>query len=237
MPGTPAIAALNPSEPLPQGATGGSDVPSRSGHLIGLLRKLVEYGKELVHALQSRPAATMQLTFMVGFGTRDIALILARMMRGLRIAVALDDRLVQNAAQLNRPPAKARAAPLPRKPRADAQSPAPQVTRWTDAIDPRLAQMPTAEEIAAELRRRPIGAVIEDICRDLGLSPSHPLWRELKDAVLDNGSSFLRLMWGMSKRNRLTNFFLSDTPMIPPMPVGWRAPPRAFALPVGNGPP
>jgi hypothetical protein len=39
--------------------------------------------------------------------------------------------------------------------------------------------MPTAEQIAAEVRRRPIGAVIADICRDLRILPSHPLWRDI----------------------------------------------------------
>jgi hypothetical protein len=39
------------------------------------------------------------------------------------------------------------------------------------------------------VRRRPVGAVIADICRDLGILPSHPLWRELSEAIIRLGGS------------------------------------------------
>ena len=54
--------------------------------------------------------------------------------------------------------------------------------------------MPTPEQIAAEVRRRPIGAVIADICRDLGVMPSHPLWRELRIVIIRNGGSLANLV-------------------------------------------
>jgi hypothetical protein len=50
------------------------------------------------------------------------------------------------------------------------------------------------EQIAAEIRRRPIGAVIADIYRDLGIPPSHPLWLEVKQAMLEFGGSLARLL-------------------------------------------
>ena len=59
---------------------------------------------------------------------------------------------------------------------------------WTPAC------LPTPEQIAAEVRRRPIGAVIADICRDLGIMPNHPLWRELRDAIIRYGGSLARLV-------------------------------------------
>jgi len=43
------------------------------------------------------------------------------------------------------------------------------------------------------VRRRPIGAVIADICRDLGIIPTHPLWQELSVAIIWHGGSFNRL--------------------------------------------
>jgi hypothetical protein len=49
------------------------------------------------------------------------------------------------------------------------------------------ARLPTEEEIAAEVRRRPVGAVIADICRDLGIAPGRldpAFWRELSHAVI-----------------------------------------------------
>ena len=52
------------------------------------------------------------------------------------------------------------------------RQPAPPDARPTDPTeDPRLARLPTEEEIAEEVRRRPIGAVIVDICCDLGIAP------------------------------------------------------------------
>ena len=60
--------------------------------------------------------------------------------------------------------------------------------------------MPTPEQIAAEVRRRPIGAVIADICRDLGIMADHPLWRELRLAVILHGGSLAAFVRDMCKR-------------------------------------
>jgi hypothetical protein len=53
--------------------------------------------------------------------------------------------------------------------------------------------LPTAEQIAAKVRRQPIGAVLADICRDLGIPPSHPLWDELRRVINEYGGNFSRL--------------------------------------------
>jgi len=44
------------------------------------------------------------------------------------------------------------------------------------------------------VRRRPIGAVIADICRDFGILPSHPLWREVSKLVVRHGGSLATLL-------------------------------------------
>jgi hypothetical protein len=41
---------------------------------------------------------------------------------------------------------------------------------------------PVGKQIAAH-RCRAIGEVIVDICRDLAILPSHPLWRQLQKAI------------------------------------------------------
>ena len=150
--------------------------PSRAGRLLSLVRKLIDYGKELTATIRQR-TATEPLFARIRFGTGDIALILARITRGLLRASALEARLVRNAARLD-------AAPRP--PRAPAAAPPAAAARRQAApqADPSLAHLPTAEQIAAEVRRRPIGAVIADICRDLGIMPSHPLWRELQFVII-----------------------------------------------------
>ena len=122
---------------------------------------------------------------MRGLGSQS----LARITRGLLLANALEARVVALAARPAAPPRPAR-VPTQREPRA----PRPASARPTEAADhPRLALLPTAEQIADEVRRRPVGAVIADICRDLGIIPTHPLWQELSVAIVWHGGSFNRL--------------------------------------------
>src|SRR5271166_533269 len=153
--------------------------PSRFRRVLDVVRKLIDYGKELATTLQRR-AATDLAAVTLPFGTSDIGLILARIARGLLLANALEARVVAL-------PARAPTQRAPRAPRSAAARP-------PEAADhPRLALLPTPEQIAAEVRRRPIGAVIADICRDLGIMPSHPLWQELSLAIIWHGGSFPRL--------------------------------------------
>ena len=53
--------------------------------------------------------------------------------------------------------------------------------------------MPTPEQIAAQVRHRPIGAVIGDICRDFGIMPRDPLWAEIREAVFHFGGDFAKV--------------------------------------------
>jgi hypothetical protein len=166
----------------------GEDRSSRFGRVLGLVRKLIDYGRELATTLQRRATTTDLAAVTLPFGTRDIALILARITRGLLRANALEAKVVELAARPDAPPTPSR-APAQRAPRA----PRPASDRLTDEADPRLAVLPTPEQIAAEVRRRPVGAVIADICRDLGIMPSHPLWRELSLVIIRHGGSLARL--------------------------------------------
>src|SRR5271166_3760553 len=159
----------------------------RFRRVLDVVRKLIDYGKELGTTLQRR--ATSDLAAVTRpFGTRDISLILARITRGLLLANALEARVVALAARPAAPPRPAR-APAQRAPRATK----PASARPTREADPRFALLPTPEQIAAEVRRRPIGAVIADICRDLAIIPTHPLWQELSVAIIWHGGSFNRL--------------------------------------------
>src|SRR5271167_766513 len=88
--------------------------PSRSGRLLSLVRKLIDYGRELAVTLRQRTAAEPFFA-KACFGTTDLALILARIIRGLRLADALEARVLQRAAHLDagRRPARARSAARP----------------------------------------------------------------------------------------------------------------------------
>jgi hypothetical protein len=157
--------------------------------VLALVRKLIDYGRELATTLHGRDPATHARHF----GTSDIALILVRITQGLHRARALEGRLVRNATRLDAPH-RPQPAPTQHKPRttlptgtaATPDGPVP-------GPDTRIC-LPTPEQIAAQVRRRPIGAVIADICRDLGIVPNHPLWRELSEVIICHGGNLARLV-------------------------------------------
>ncbi len=127
--------------------------------------------------------------------------------------------LIDNERALEKPSNPRRRA----KPKQPASPPA-------EASDPRLDHLPTAEQIAAEVRRRPIGAVIVDIYRDLGILPSHPLWREVQQAMCEFGGSLVRLLCDILDRA----FPLQPPPQAPAMQA---AAPGSALAPPGTGPP
>ena len=182
--------------------------PCRSGRLLSLVRQLIDYGKQLAATLRSTPHP---------FGTGDIALILARITRGLLRAEALEARIIRTATRLDAEPARPR-APCHRSPS----------TRLAAAGTTLELCLPTPEQIAAEVRRRPIGAVIADICRDLGIRPDHPLWRELSDLIIYYGGNLANLVKDILSRARQRRASL--WPPAPPAPS-----PQSPA-PAGTGP-
>jgi hypothetical protein len=192
--------------------------PSRSGRLLNLVRKLIDYGRELATTIRQRVASDPTLT-MVRFGTTDLAQILTRIARGLHLANALEARVLQRAAHLD-------AGRRPGNARSPARTPAS--PRAAEA-DPPLASLPTAEQIAADIRRRPIGAVIADICRNLGIMPSHPLWRDVHLAMIEHGGSYVRLVTDLIDRA----FPLPAVPSTAASPAALRLPSEAQG---GTGP-
>lgn len=190
--------------------------PSAMPVLLDLVRRLIDYGKKLAATLHQRVADNPYFA-PFNFGTNDLALILARITRGIQRANALEQRLVRLAARPERQPTVALRKPRPT--RSAAQEP-----------NSPLAHMPTEEQIAAEVRRRPIGAVIADICRDLRILPSHPLWRDIQNAINNHGGSYIRLLKDVLRRNYQLALELTAPP--DPPPAFLPAP-----APAGTGPP
>jgi hypothetical protein len=241
----PAALHINP-DPLPGQAAGGvptdqhagpvsaqpsadDTVPhSRAGRVLDLLRKLIEYGQDLARTVQGRTAAATLLTVAVQFGTRDMALILARITRGLRLAAALEERL---ASRPTRPDADAAhfRAPSGRATHASDDR-AKRTTLRAEKRSP-LPDVPTAEEIAAALRHRPAAAVIADICRDLGIVPAHPLWREVMTVLCGHGGNAAKFLTDVLKR-------VHGWLIAPPAADAdsWLRPPQHAAA-CGTGPP
>ena len=163
--------------------------------LLGLVRRLIDHGKQLAAAVGQGSLANDPVLARCCFGTLDIALIVSRITLALQRATALEARLLRSAARPDPTPQPPRVS-SPRPPRAPREAPA--------EADPRLARLPTAEQIAAEIRRRPVGAVIADICRDLGIMADHPLWRELQLAIMLHGGNLARVLNDMFERTRAT---------------------------------
>ncbi len=216
---TTAEPAADPG-PQDQGET-------KRGRLLGLVRRILDYGRDLVATLQRQNTPTPGMEVARRFGTFNLALIIARITRGLALAARLELRLgrtppTQSAAATNAERAPAR--PRTTRPRPPALTPSED-----DAA--LLRALPSAEEIAARVRNRPVGAVIVDICRDLGIDASHELWPEIRDAIIQYGGSLARmLMLWVSRIPGLLAGMRGDEAA--PPPPAWQGP-----LATSTGPP
>jgi hypothetical protein len=240
MSGSP-IAAEPSLLPEPQQVrpASGVDPSSRTGRLLMVLRWLIGYGKELNHTLRQGASTARLAEVKLAFGTPDLALILALIGRALNLAAALEDRLIRRPLREAAPAATAGAA-TPRQPRvadpaarsagAAARS-AGSAGQPTDTAESLAAQLPTVRAIAEQLRHRPVGAVLAEICLDLGIQPSHPMWQELFWAMLDNGGNPAALFKAIRERR---SFSPDDTFNTPP---AWPKPYLPFVAPGSTGPP
>jgi hypothetical protein len=203
-----------------------TDRRGRFTRILGIVRKLIDYGKELAISIRERGLTERPAGASSVFGTLDISLILSRIGLALLRCQALEVRLQRGANRPN-PQPRAPRAPSLRVPRAPRQQAAP-----ATEPDPRPARLPSIEQIAAEIHRRPVGAVLADICRDLGIMADHPLWRELDLAILFNGGGVGVFFKDMCRRTRATRHALTNALAAPPAP----SPPLSLA-PASTGPP
>jgi hypothetical protein len=202
--------------------------PDRRGRitgLIGLVRKLIDYGRELATALRERGPTDRPAGPLACFGTHNVALILSRIAAALLRAEALEARLAKSAARAD-PQPRQPCTPSPRAPRA-----APRHAGPAEAPDPLLARLPTPEEIAAEMRRKPVGVVLLNICRDLGITADHPLWRELNLAIIMHGGGLAAFFKDICQRVNATWRVMSALAMAP------AAAPLLSRQPACTGPP
>src|SRR5487761_2435975 len=147
----PTAGLPTPQGPKPDRA--GKPVPEGIAAVLVLVRILLEYGRHLAATLEHRAAA--RLSRGIRRATARERVLLARAARG-RDLVVLQPRYRAEPA----PP-----SPAPQQPPGQ-QPPKPRPARAE------LPEFPTLEQLETEIRRRPIGRAIADICRDLGISPS-----------------------------------------------------------------
>ena len=173
MPAAPPTIAGRPSQPDPHRAEEPTLLP-RIAQLLAIVRSLLGYGENLAQSLPRHVADGFAFArFASHFGTLDMAQIAARIRRAMLRLRALEALLLERAAKGKDINPIANRTGLPRLcvPRQDGQAaapPAPARAPRSDDID--LDHPPTEAGIAAEVRRRPPGATLAAICRDLGLS-------------------------------------------------------------------
>jgi hypothetical protein len=192
--------APNPATPPPP-ADPPRDQPAGTGarpsaQLLNLVHRLIAFGRQLISTLRDQPESPAAKRAAYCFGTFNLAQIVARITSGLRLAAALEQRIIRNADRLDTSESQTAARPV--------SIPTSSRIALADAAAAKVVRLPTSAAIARQARNRPIGAVLADICRDLGITPSHPLWRELHFAIIGHGGNYARLVIGLIQRIRIS---------------------------------
>jgi hypothetical protein len=204
-------------------------MPAAIAALLHTVRILLGFGRHLAETAEHRSASTDFNPIAARFGTGRVYAILAHLQRGILRATALERVLLARAARgldidIVAPRERATAAPAapadppagPADPTAwpadptvepSAEAPvapkaAPRRSRPAGWNNPEL-YMPTLEEIEAQVRRRPLGRTLVDICLDLAVVPGFctgPFWNELFDSIRLHGGSVVSLMQEKTRR-------------------------------------
>ena len=209
---TPADASQDP--PQDQCA---SSLPDNIAVILHAARILLDYGRHLVATVRHRATAPGFHAIAECFGTSNLSTILAHLNRGILRAVALERVLLARAATgrdidfIERRTHTPDPEPAP----ADAEAPQPtpsatapkRIARPSRRVgwnDPEFS-MPTLEDLERQVRRRPVGRTILDICLDLAVVPGFcqsAFWNELFDIMNWFGGSVDRLMREKARRRQ-----------------------------------
>ncbi len=205
-----ATAGLPPS-PDPPKVRPGRPVPQNIAEMLAIVHVLMGYGLHLAQTLEHRAVARGFAVIAQFFGTARVPVIRTRLARGLLRALALERVLLARAARgrdlvFYRPREPARPAA---RPHAAASRAEPHPSRPVPARGPGLDEhpapdaLPTLDQLEAEIRRRPIGRAITEICSDLGISPSlceGRFWFALSCAMMRYRGNLPRLMKEFRRR-------------------------------------
>ncbi len=172
-------------------------------HAVGIL---LNYGRHLIDTVRQRATAPNFNAIAACFGTGNLATILAHLNRGILRAEALQRMLRARAAtgqdidfveRRTRAPAPQPApAAEPEQPAAAPPAQRKRASRPAAWDDPELF-MPTEQDLDRQVRRRPIGRTIFDICSDLAVVPGFchsGFWNTLFEAMHYFGGSVAKLM-------------------------------------------
>jgi hypothetical protein len=248
-------------------------MPARIAALLHTVRILLGFGRHLAATATQRSASPDFNAIAACFGTGRLYAIIAHLQRGILRATALENVLLARAARgrdirFVAPRERATATPAaPADPPAEPSAEAP-VARKAAPVrpagwnDPELF-MPTLAELEAQVRRRPLGRTLVEICLDLAVVPGFctgPFWNTLFDSIRLGGGSIATLMQEKGRRQaafsreqdrqpasnrdwleltrdalrRALGFFIGEATDAPFDPV---AEPYAQAAAVATGPP
>jgi len=188
-------------------------MPKNIAQLLYVVRILLEYGRHLAATIERRAAAPGFGLFAALFGTAKLPVILAYLHRGILRATALESLLLKRAAtgrDVAVAPIRPRSAPGARAKADPVEEPiVPQIERlaaerakYDAPADP--DHLPTLEEIEAQVRNRPIGRTIADICRDLGIVPglcTRAFWDAAIEAIVCYEGSAVKCWQDMNRKS------------------------------------
>lgn len=156
-------------------------MPPKITEFLAVLQILLIHARHLSLTLERRAKLSHFSEIADGFGTAKLPLIFARLTRGLLRIQALQ-RVLLDRARRGRDLVRLKPLcfseqerhPSARKPdtqQAEAAGRRPPVRRRPRDEAPDPFNMPTLQQLEAEIRRRPLGRALADICRDLGIGP------------------------------------------------------------------
>ena len=200
-------------------------MPERAVALLHLLRIVLGFGRHLADTVERRARRPGFGAIAACFGTGRMAKILAHLHRGILRAMALervllariahgrDLEIVARRVRAGAPPAVPAHPPAgpptdppiapPVDPRA-GRKPASHPSRPRGWNDPELF-MPTLEELEAQVRRRPLGRTLVDICLDLAVMPGFCtglFWNHVFESIRAYGGSISVLMLEKMRRQQ-----------------------------------
>ena len=202
-------------------------MPKNIAQLLYVVRTLLEFAHHLVATIERRAAMPGFSLFATLFGTAKLPIILAHLHRGILRATALENLLLKRAATgrdvevaplriraaPGAPSADAGADPLNEPLNAQIERMAADRAKHDAPIDP--DRLPTLEEIEAEVRHRPFGRTIADICRDLGVLPgmcTRAFWDAVMDAIACYKGSVVTLSGNMLRKSEQYRREREDAP-------------------------
>ncbi|MDB5433088.1 MAG: hypothetical protein JWP35_4204 [Caulobacter sp.] len=182
----PAITRAPTPPPVPGGRVGADDAGAWSERRLAILSELAEAGLEIALALKTRiiETAAAEPDADSAGACADLARAFDRASRATRMAIALRERVVKDAA--GGVQATRAAADNARTERAGrVRRIVGRVAKgfWNDGpvcelLDKAVRERLFDPDISGELGDRPIGALVAQICADLGLAPR---WLELAE--------------------------------------------------------